>query len=78
MLLRKTEYYTNTGRKLLALLFYARLMKFQNISKNKDMFDLIDISEVDGCFYGLFLDHSKPTQDSNNARQSYTVFKVTT
>lgn len=30
VLLRKTEYYTNTGRKLLALLFYARLMKFQN------------------------------------------------
>lgn len=59
-------------------LFDNSLMKFQNISKNKDMFDLIDISEVDGCFYGLFLDHSKPTQDSNNARQSYTVFKVTT
>ena len=30
VLLRKTEYYTNTGRRLLAGLYYARLMKFQN------------------------------------------------
>lgn len=30
VLLRKTEYYTNTGRRLLALLYHARLMKFQN------------------------------------------------
>ena len=29
-LLRKTEYYTNTGRRLPALLYHARLMKFQN------------------------------------------------
>ena len=30
VLLRKCEYYTNTGRRLLALLYHARLMKFQN------------------------------------------------
>ena len=30
VLLRKTEYYTNTGRRLLAAFYHARLMKFQN------------------------------------------------
>ncbi len=30
LLLRKCEYYTNTGHRLLALLYHARLMKFQN------------------------------------------------
>ena len=35
-------------------LFDEDQMKFHNISKNKDMLDILDVNEVDGCYYGLF------------------------
>ena len=39
-------------------LFDENQLKFHNVSKKKDMFDIIDIDEVDGCYYGLFKDES--------------------
>ena len=37
-------------------LFDNNQLKFQNISKNKEMFDILDIYEVDGNYYGMFQD----------------------
>lgn len=51
-------------------LFNESQLKFQNISKNKDMFDILDINEVDGCYYGLF------KNNVNEADPTYTVFKT--
>ena len=42
-------------------LFDSEQLKFQNISKNKDMFDILDINEIDGCYYGLFKDELNST-----------------
>lgn len=53
-------------------LFSADQLKFQNISKNKEMFDILDINEVDGCYYGLFKDEL----DSTDEETIYTVFKT--
>ena len=53
-------------------LFTPSQLKFQNISKNKDMFDILDIGEVDGCYYGLFKDEINSTDE----HPLYTVFKT--
>lgn len=53
-------------------LFDSEQLKFQNISKNKDMFDILDINEVDGCYYGLFKDELNSTKEQT----LYTVFKT--
>lgn len=53
-------------------LFNSEQLKFQNISKNKEMFDILDIDEVDGCYYGLFKDEKNSTDDET----LYTVFKT--
>lgn len=50
-------------------LFDESQMIFQNVSKNKDMLDIVDIDEVDGCYYGLFKNIIGETE-------SYTVFRV--
>lgn len=53
-------------------LFNESQLKFQNISKNKEMFDILDIDEVDNCYYGLFKDITSDSDDK------YVVFKTTT
>lgn len=50
-------------------------LKFQNISKNKEMFDILDVNEIDGCYYGLFLDEQRSL---DFGRESYRIFKITT
>lgn len=57
-------------------LFNEAQLKFQNIAKNKDMFDILDINEVDNCYYGLFKDESSATKDKNLGYDIYTVFKT--
>lgn len=57
-------------------LLTGSLLKFQKISMNKDMFDLVDVSEVDGCHYGLFRDESISALEKHSGRTTYTVFKV--
>lgn len=51
-------------------LFNGSQIKFQNISKNKEMFDILDIQDVDGCFYGLFKNENRPL-----GQVTYTAFK---
>lgn len=51
-------------------LFDNNQLKFQNISKNKEMFDILDIYEVDGNYYGMFDDDTEGTPDG-----IYAVFK---
>ena len=53
-------------------LFSSDQLKFQNISKNKEMFDILDINEVDGCYYGLFKDELNSTDEET----VYAVFKT--
>ena len=43
-------------------------MGFHNISKTKDMYDLLDVNEVDKNYYGMF---KNDTRDD----EVYTVFK---
>lgn len=61
-------------------LFNEDQLKFQNISKNKDMFDILDIGEVDGCYYGLFRDETVDadgrTKSEVYGHEIYTVFKT--
>lgn len=54
-------------------LFNENQLRFQNISKKKEMFDILDIDEIDGCYYGLFKDYKKTTQYKQNI---YTIFKT--
>ena len=53
-------------------LFTNNQLNFQNISKNKEMFDILDVNEVDGCYYGLFKDNTKSTEHE----EIFTVFKT--
>lgn len=53
-------------------LFDSNQLNFQNISKNKEMFDILDVNEVDGCYYGLFRD----TIRSTDSQDIYTIFKT--
>lgn len=53
-------------------LFSPNQLKFQNISKNKEMFDILDIQEVDGYYYGLFKDDRKSRE---RGKDTYTIFK---
>ena len=57
-------------------LFNEEQLRFQNISKNKDMMDILDVDEVDGCYYGLFKDESQYIKDKNLGYDTYTVFKT--
>jgi hypothetical protein len=50
-------------------LFDESQLRFQNISKNKDMVDILDINEIDGCYYGMFHDEQQGREDG------YAVFK---
>ena len=59
-------------------LFDEAQLRFQNISKNKDMFDILDINEVDNCYYGLFKDESNRMKEKNLGYDTYTVFKTAT
>ena len=53
-------------------LFSEGQLRFHNISKNKDMYDIIDVSEVDGRYYGLF----ENKELTLNGRPTYAVFKA--
>ena len=53
-------------------LFDVNQMKFHSVSKNKEMFDIIDLDEVGGCYYGLFKDLTNSSEDG----QVYVVFKT--
>ena len=57
-------------------LFSEEQLRFQNIAKNKDMFDILDISEIDKSYYGLFKDDSQEILDRNLGYDIYTVFKT--
>ena len=57
-------------------LFDEQQLRFQNISKNKDMYDILDVNEVDSCYYGLFRDDSQATLDRNLGYDIFTVFKT--
>ncbi len=59
VLLRKTEYFTNTGRRLLALYYHARLMKFQNRY-------CLHVP-VNSCGKGLWIAHVAPVLINGNA-----------
>ncbi len=59
VLLRKTEYYTNTGRRLLATFYHARLMKFQNRY-------CLHVP-VNSCGKGLWIAHVAPVLINGNA-----------
>lgn len=59
VLLRKTEYYTNTGRRLLAAFYHARLMKFQNRY-------CLHVP-VNSCGKGLWIAHVAPVLINGNA-----------
>ena len=51
-------------------LFNNNQLKFQNISKNKEMFDILDIYEVDGSYYGMFRDGTE-----NHDNSKFVVFR---
>lgn len=53
-------------------LFDVNQLKFHSVSKNKEMFDIIDLDEVGGCYYGLFKDLANSSEDG----QVYVVFKT--
>ncbi|MCR5576399.1 MAG: hypothetical protein K6F56_05265 [Oscillospiraceae bacterium] len=59
VLLRRTEYYTNTGRRLLAAFYHARLMKFQNRY-------CLHVP-VNSCGKGLWIAHVAPVLLNGNA-----------
>lgn len=52
-------------------LFNEDQLRFQNISKAKDMYDILDVEEIDGCYYGLYEDDG---YDGPNP--TYTLFKI--
>lgn len=52
-------------------LFSEDQLKFHNMSKNKEMFDILDINEVDNCYYGLFRNNDVRAEEA-----TYTVFKT--
>ena len=51
-------------------MFSENQLKFQNISKNKQMFDILDVQEVDGYYYGLF-----KNENNTSSKDTYTVFR---
>ena len=53
-------------------LFDEGQLRFHNISKNKDMYDILDVNEIDGRYYGLF----KNEDESTEGNATYTVFKA--
>lgn len=40
------------------------------------MFDILDVNEVDGSYYGLFRNDSKEVLERNLGYDIYTVFKT--
>ena len=54
-------------------LFDEGQLRFHNISKNKDMYDILDVNEVDGRYYGLF--KNEDPDEASKGRTTYTVFK---
>lgn len=55
-------------------LFDEGQLRFHNISKNKDMYDILDVNEVDGRYYGLFLNEDIGTRV--DGEPTYTVFRI--
>ena len=49
-------------------------MRFHNMSMNKSMYDILDVNEVDGCYYGLFKNESPGS--GVDGMDTYTVFKT--
>ncbi len=61
-------------------LFDDSQLKFQNVSRHKEMFDIIDVNDVDGCYYGLFKNEAED-EDGKTMREKYghdiyTVFRT--
>lgn len=56
-------------------MFNEDQLKFQNVSKNKDMFEMLDVNDVDGCYYGLFRNDSQLAMAKNPDHDIYQVFK---
>ena len=61
-------------------LFDDSQLKFQNVSRHKEMFDIIDVNDVDGCYYGLFKneaeDENGKTMREKYGHDIYTVFRT--
>lgn len=57
-------------------LFSDHQMKFHNISQNKEMFDILDVDEVDGYYYGLFKTETYSRDGESTPTPTYTVFKT--
>lgn len=55
-------------------LFDEGQLRFHNISKNKDMYDILDVNEIDGRYYGLFKNENDGSQI--DGEDTYTVFKA--
>lgn len=55
-------------------LFDLGQLRFHNISKNKDMYDILDVNEIDGRYYGLFKNENKGSEI--HGQPTYTVFKA--
>ena len=55
-------------------LFDEGQLRFHNISKNKDMYDILDVHEIDGRYYGLFKNENDGSQIGGE--DTYTVFKA--
>ena len=54
-------------------LFDEGQLRFHNISKNKDMYDILDVNEIGDCYYGLF----KNDYDGDvDGKKTYVVFKA--
>lgn len=54
-------------------LFDEGQLRFHNISKNKDMYDILDVNEIGDCYYGLFKNEDKSKEGKP---VTYTVFKA--
>ena len=40
------------------------------------MYDIVDVHEIDECYYGLFRDSSEGASEGNNGNDVYAVFKT--
>lgn len=72
--LNRTDYLKYNAIMFGDSLFDEGQLRFHNISKNKDMYDILDVNEIDGRYYGLFKNDNEGTGIGGNP--TYIVFKV--
>ena len=53
-------------------LFTEQQLQFHNVSKNKEMLDILDVDEIDGRYYGLFADKNS----SSDGNMAYSIFRT--